>query len=198
MDCKSFEGGHFENCPGLKTNETHVPAEPNQTGTHTWISSAHGNKGRAPYSEAPPRERTRAAFAVVIRAFSVTTDNKHKQKYATSRRFSRENRLLDAAAFRRVFKSADRSRDELFTVLSSKGRRKGARLGLAISKRNCRLAVQRNRVKRAVRESFRLHKEDLDGLDVVVMCQVAAARASNKKLFESLDAHWQRCRNAAG
>ena len=82
----------------------------------------------------------------------------------------------------------------MFTVLTRASGKKGARLGLAISKKNCRLAVQRNRLKRVVRESFRAHKEELSGLDVVVMCQIAASRASNKKLFDSLAAHWQRCR----
>ena len=80
----------------------------------------------------------------------------------------------------------------MFTVLSRENRRKSPRLGLAISKKNCRLAVQRNRLKRIVRESFRSHKERLGGFDVVVMCQAAACRASNKKLFDSLAAHWQK------
>ena len=100
--------------------------------------------------------------------------------------------MLDADSFRRVFKKANRSRDTLFTVLSRENRKKGARLGLAISKKNCRLAVQRNRLKRIVRESFRLNKELLGEVDVVVMCQAAASRASNRKLFDSLAAHWQK------
>ncbi len=100
--------------------------------------------------------------------------------------------MLDADSFQRVFKKANRSRDTLFTVLSRENRRNGARLGLAISKKNCRLAVQRNRLKRIVRESFRLHKETLAGLDVVVMCQAGASRESNKKLFDSLAVHWQK------
>jgi ribonuclease P protein component len=81
----------------------------------------------------------------------------------------------------------------LFTVLSRQSRNKEARLGLAISRKSCRLAVQRNRLKRIVRESFRAHKEELAGLDLVVMCQAAAARASNKVLFDSLAGHWRRC-----
>ena len=104
--------------------------------------------------------------------------------------------MLDADSFQRVFKKANRSRDTLFTVLSRQNRRKGARLGLAISKKNCRLAVQRNRLKRIVRESFRSHKDRLGGLDVVVMCQAGASRASNRKLFDSLAAHWQKSRTA--
>lgn len=85
----------------------------------------------------------------------------------------------------------------LFTVLSRPNGKTGARLGLAISKKNCRLAVQRNRLKRVVRESFRSHKEALGGIDVVVMCQAAAGRAGNRSLFDSLATHWQRCRSEA-
>ena len=81
-------------------------------------------------------------------------------------------------------------------MLSRESRGEGARLGLAISKKNCRLAVQRNRLKRIVRESFRSNKEMLGGLDIVVMCQTAASRARNKELFDSLAEHWQRSQAA--
>ena len=104
--------------------------------------------------------------------------------------------MLDAESYQRVFKKAHRSRDKLFTVLSRENRRKSARLGLAISKKSCRLAVQRNRLKRIVRESFRSHKDTLGGLDFVVMCQTAASRARNKELFDSLAEHWQRSQAA--
>ena len=84
----------------------------------------------------------------------------------------------------------------MFTVLYKNNDEQEARLGLAISKKNCRSAVARNRLKRLVRESFRIHRADLQGLDVVVMNQPAAARASNKALFDSLQQHWQSCRSA--
>jgi ribonuclease P protein component len=109
-------------------------------------------------------------------------------------RFTRESRLLNTGSFQRVFKKATPSRDILFTVLCRANGRKTARLGLVISKKNCRLAVQRNRLKRVIRESFRLHKEQLDGLDVVVINQTVACRMSTSELFDSLDGHWQRCR----
>ena len=81
----------------------------------------------------------------------------------------------------------------MFTVLYKNNGEHEARLGLAISKKHCRAAVGRNRLKRLVRESFRLNRADLKGLDVVVLNQAAAARASNKALFDSLRKHWQRC-----
>jgi ribonuclease P protein component len=82
----------------------------------------------------------------------------------------------------------------MFTVLYRSNGSDKPRLGLAISKKNCRLATGRNRLKRIVRESFRQHRDELDGLDFVVLNQPIAARADNKALFDSLEQHWQRCR----
>lgn len=82
----------------------------------------------------------------------------------------------------------------MFTVLYKNNSSQEARLGLAIRKKNCPGAVKRNRLKRIVRESFRTHREQLQGLDVVVLNQPQAAAACNKTLFDSLHRHWQRCR----
>ena len=135
---------------------------------------------------------TAAAQAVVSTA--------HKQRPvvgASLYRFRKDNRLLDAAAFGRVFKKASRSRDKWFTVLCRENNREQARLGLAISKKNCRQATARNRIKRIVRESFRQHQEQLAGIDVVVMNQPAAAAGSNRQLFDSLTGHWRCCEASA-
>lgn len=108
-------------------------------------------------------------------------------------RFTPRSRLADKTSYRRVFEKAERSRDNMFTVLYRPNGTDTPRLGLAISKKNCRLATGRNRLKRIVRESFRHHRTELPGLDIVVMNQPAAARANNNALFGSLDAHWRQC-----
>lgn len=109
-------------------------------------------------------------------------------------RFGKNRRLPDAAAFGRVFENASRSRDTWFTVLCRNNDLEHARLGLAISKKQCKKAAARNRLKRIVRESFRQHQAALEGLDVVVMNRARAADAESGVLRESLDGHWQRCR----
>jgi ribonuclease P protein component len=108
-------------------------------------------------------------------------------------RFRKDKRLLDAAAYGRVFKNAARSRDKWFTVLCRENNGGAGRLGLAISKKHCRAATPRNRVKRVVRESFRRHQASLANLDVVVINQPAACDGSNQVLRESLERHWQQC-----
>ena len=108
-------------------------------------------------------------------------------------RFHKDNRLLDAAAYERVFKKATRSQDKWFTVLCRENNNEAARLGLAISKKHCRVATTRNRIKRIVRESFRLNQAMLAGLDVIVINRSAARTGNNRQLFDSLRDHWQKC-----
>ena len=81
----------------------------------------------------------------------------------------------------------------MFTILYRPNGSQQPRLGLAIGKKNCRQATQRNRLKRVIRESFRHHRHGLGGMDIVVINQAAAAGAANKQLFDSLEKHWQRC-----
>lgn len=93
-----------------------------------------------------------------------------------------------------MFKKASRSRDKMFTVLTTDNQGHVARLGLAISKKHCRLASSRNRLKRIVRESFRHHLAELDGMDIVVLNQPGTHAADNRALFDSLAAHWRNTR----
>jgi ribonuclease P protein component len=69
-----------------------------------------------------------------------------------------------------------------------------ARLGLAIAKKCARRAVDRNRLKRLVRESFRKQRLSLPRADLVVMCRRDAVAAANPLLVASLAGHWARIR----
>jgi ribonuclease P protein component len=115
---------------------------------------------------------------------------------STRYRFSKNSRLLDAEAFGRVFEKATRSRDKWFTVLCRRNESATARLGLAISKKQCKNATGRNRLKRLIRESFRHHQVELEGLDIVVMNKAAATEEKNSTLIDSLNEHWQSCTRA--
>lgn len=89
-----------------------------------------------------------------------------------------------------MFKGAVRSTDKLFTVLAKSSNGPTARLGLAIAKKSVKKAVKRNLIKRLIRESFRQQKEELTGLDFVVLCRRDAATASKKALAASIQHHW--------
>lgn len=70
----------------------------------------------------------------------------------------------------------------------------GARLGIAVSKRNLRLAVERNRIKRLVRESFRTSGIRDLGLDIVVLPRAAVLQASPDRLRQALATRWESLR----
>ena len=109
-----------------------------------------------------------------------------------SERFGRSSRLLAAKDYARVFEDPVRSSDNCFTVLARKKSTGVTRLGLAVSKKNAKLAVDRNRIKRLVRESFRQHKNELEGLDIVVMNRRQTGQQDNRTLLSSLSRHWQK------
>jgi ribonuclease P protein component len=108
--------------------------------------------------------------------------------------FPRENRLLNPAQYRAVFSHPVKTTDNCFTVLCRSSGQATPRLGLAVAKKNSRLAVDRNRIKRIVRESFRNNKETLGGIDYVVLSRTGANCASNSELFASLERHWGKLR----
>jgi ribonuclease P protein component len=109
---------------------------------------------------------------------------------ALVRGFPRSARLLKASQFRQVFQRARRVSDQNFTILARANGDQASRLGLAISKKQVRRAVDRNRLKRLVREGFRHHKVALHGLDIVVMARSHALTHSNRELNEALERLW--------
>ncbi len=62
----------------------------------------------------------------------------------------------------------------------------GPRLGLAVSRKVDPHAVGRNRIKRAMRETFRAHRADLADGDYVVVARVGAARFDHQQLQTAL------------
>lgn len=105
--------------------------------------------------------------------------------------FPRAARLLKPAEFRRVFQRARRAQDAHFTILARHNGDAPARLGLAIARKQVRRAVDRNRIKRIVRDSFRHRRGELHGLDLVVMARARAVQADRATLHASLAELWQ-------
>ena len=106
-------------------------------------------------------------------------------------RFEKCARMLKAEEYTLVFNKAHRSRDQYFTVLARPKDTGHVKLGLAVSKKKAKKAVSRNRLKRIIRESFRLSQNLIACADYVVMIQQNGEKVSNKQLFSSLEKHWQ-------
>ena len=114
-------------------------------------------------------------------------------------RFARHQRLLRPAEFQRVFDRPCKISDKHLTVLCRQNDLPHARLGLAISKRNNKTAVARNRIKRLSRESFRQYQFELTGLDIIVLARTSAAQLTKQELLRVCENLWQglikKCKN---
>ncbi|MDH5183756.1 MAG: ribonuclease P protein component [Gammaproteobacteria bacterium] len=106
--------------------------------------------------------------------------------------FSRSKRLLKPGEFKQVFDHSTRSSDSNLTVFCRPNSQGNARLGLAISKKQLKRAVDRNRIKRLVRESFRQHQFVLSSLDLVVLARRSIHELDNRQVLHALERHWQR------
>ncbi len=105
--------------------------------------------------------------------------------------FSRHNRLLTPAQYSSVFEKPYKRHHAYLLILVRENNSQQTRLGLAVAKKNIKLAVRRNRFKRIVRESFRLHKVQLAGLDIVVLAKQAANQATSQQIRIVLEQQWQ-------
>jgi ribonuclease P protein component len=61
-----------------------------------------------------------------------------------------------------------------------------ARLGLVVGKRALARATERNRAKRVLRETFRLRRQGLPSVDIVVQVTGDASNSAYREAFEAL------------
>ena len=106
--------------------------------------------------------------------------------------FQKNKRLLDKNAFSTVFNGqplkAGVSSGTALTVPSIHAE---SRLGVIVAKKNVRRANQRNRVKRVVREYFRLNPLP-EPTDLVFLARHGVADKSNAELRTDLAVIWKK------
>ena len=65
---------------------------------------------------------------------------------------------------------------------------------MAVGIRAAGNSVNRNRLRRVIRESFRMHRQEMPAVDVLVTARSAAAAAPNREIFASLAGLWLKIR----
>lgn len=119
--------------------------------------------------------------------------------------FRRAMRLSGSAAFSAVFEAKMRKNAGPLSVLTRPNALRFSRLGLSVS-RKVGNAVKRNRVKRRLREAFRLQQHELPpGYDVVIVVRphrpllpMADYARLLRTALDAADTNWRRRHRSAG
>jgi ribonuclease P protein component len=103
-----------------------------------------------------------------------------------------DRRMRRPGEFKLAYTAGKRFGNEFFTANIRGNELTWARLGMSIAARNLRRAVDRNRVRRLIRESFRMHQQDLPSLDIVIGARTAVISADRAILRASLAKLWHK------
>ncbi|MCF6301500.1 MAG: ribonuclease P protein component [Proteobacteria bacterium] len=110
---------------------------------------------------------------------------------STQEKFPKGSRILTQETYAQVFKQSKRIQDKYFSVLIHYDKAiNRPKVGLVVSRKVDKKAVQRNRLKRLIRESFRRRKK-LKKAAYVVIAKQAASLIENQVITTSLDELWK-------
>jgi len=143
-----------------------------------------------------PRGRVRPSSGLILPSAVMTDAGETSQRFT----FPKQMRLSKRRDFQAVFEARERKSVGPLLVYARPNGLGFHRLGLSVSRRVGR-AVRRNRVKRHLREAFRLLQHELPGCyDLIIVVRPHAelpleAYQNNLRLaLESLDRRWRSAR----
>lgn len=111
--------------------------------------------------------------------------------------FPQSARLSNPEDYRRVFDSpAFKVSSAAFLLLAQHAENSRSRIGVIVAKKHVKLATRRNRLKRLVREQFRLNLFH-PGLDLVVLARSAADSMDNAQVTNDLEQLWAKLQKEA-
>lgn len=168
-----FEIGSF-----ATTYEADIPAEQAQAEEQARLSGSHAEEGGTQAHLGTPPQGAKAH-----RGEGLASERRKMP------RFPKAARLLCASEFAEVKRKGRRVRSGCIAVAAMGAPRK--RLGI-VAARHVGTAVVRNRLKRVIREFFRLHAEAFPCGDCVVIPSRGAGRLSNEAVRAQLSAALER------
>ena len=106
--------------------------------------------------------------------------------------FARERKLNKAAEYKAVFsKPKYKISCRHLLIFAIRNDLAFPRVGVIVGKKHVAKAVQRNRIKRVARNSFRLNQNLLGGLDIVVLVRNNMSDIGNDEIARKLEYLWQ-------
>jgi ribonuclease P protein component len=140
--------------PAEDGNQADLPTFKDAARAASRLSGAQSHARRTQGIAQPARERPAASRAVAAAA----------KRYG----LDAARRLRQKAEFEHLLRQGARRNLGGYTFYLARRDAGGARLGMLVSRKHSALAVERNRIKRCIREAFRLEREALGALDLLV------------------------------
>lgn len=100
--------------------------------------------------------------------------------------------MLTPAQFKSVFSNPIKASSAEITLLAIPNTEQHPRMGLTVAKRFVKRANQRNRIKRVIRDSFRLNQHDIPHLDIVVLVRNGVMEMENAEINKLIDKLWRK------
>jgi ribonuclease P protein component len=101
--------------------------------------------------------------------------------------FKKEDKILKRKEFLQLQRCGKKIQDRNFLVIYSDGRFEKKRIGITVSKKIGN-AVKRNKIKRLIREHFRINRDKIaDFVDINVIAKKKAGEISADMVLKSLD-----------
>ena len=141
-------------------DETHFSAFEDPPRAHARLSRPHEDGGWSQGPVGPPRQGSRASFGLIA-----------------ARRLPASYRLRGAAAFETVFRTGARHDAHFLQLIAAPAAPSAGRVGYVIGRKMMRRAVDRNRLRRKLRESVRGARPAIDAFDIILRVRRAVARS---------------------
>ncbi|AMA64927.1 Ribonuclease P protein component [Candidatus Arsenophonus lipoptenae] len=104
--------------------------------------------------------------------------------------FSRNLRLLKSSHFDYVFQEPKLVSSSTIIIVGRLNEKGHPRIGFAIAKKNVKLAHERNRIKRLIKEYFRLHQNKFLSMDFVILVKKGIVDLDNQEIIKILGKLW--------